>query len=129
MQYKFLHTCIRVLDLEKSVDFYKNTFGFKETERKDHSDEEEGFILVYMTNHEGNFELELTYNCDQKEPYDLGNGYSHLALTVDDLEASRERHIEMGYECTDLYGLPGDEKPRFYFITDPDGYDIEILRA
>lgn len=126
MKYKFLHTCIRVMDLEKSLKFYKEALGLVETERLDYPEDE--FTLVYLTDSDGKFELELTYNYNPEKPYDLGNGYSHLALTVDDLEASRERHIEMGYEATELSGLAGEE-PRFYFITDPDGYDIEILRA
>lgn len=126
MEYKMLHTCIRVMNLEKSLDFYKNALGLVETRTKDFPEDE--FTLVYLSDADRNFELELTYNYNPEEPYVIGNGYSHMAVSVDDLEASREKHIQMGYEVTELMGLPGDP-PKYYFITDPDGYEVEILRA
>ncbi len=126
MEYKLLHTCIRVMDLEKSVAFYKNALGLVETERKDFPEDE--FTLVYLSDADKNFELELTYNYNPEKAYVIGDGYSHLAVSASDLEASREKHIEMGYEVTELMGLPGTP-PKFYFLTDPDGYEIEVLRA
>ena len=56
------------------------------------------------------------------------NGFSHIAVSSTDLEASRERHIEMGYKISELSGLPGSP-PRYYFVTDPDGYEVEVIRA
>ncbi|TJX14414.1 lactoylglutathione lyase [Tissierella creatinini] len=126
MEYKLLHSCIRVMDLKKSVAFYKNALGLVETERKDFPEDE--FTLVYLSDADKNFELELTYNYNPEKPYVIGDGYSHLAVSASDLEASREKHIEMGYEVTELMGLPGTP-PKFYFLTDPDGYEIEVLRA
>ena len=126
MEYKFLHTCIRVMDLEKSLKFYKEALAMVETRRKDFPEDE--FTLVYLSDSDGKFELELTYNYNPEKPYVIGDGYSHLAMSVGDLEGSREKHLEMGYEVTELYGLPG-EPPRFYFLTDPDGYDIELIRG
>ena len=126
MEYKFLHSCIRVMDLDKSLNFYKDALGFQETRMKDYPEDE--FTLVFLSDSNRNFELELTYNYDREVPYEIGNGYSHIAVSVDDLESSRERHINMGYEATELMGLPGSP-PRYYFITDPDGYEIEIIRA
>jgi lactoylglutathione lyase len=73
------------------------------------------------------FELELTYNYDQETPYELGNGYSHLAVGVADLEASYQRHSELGFKPKPLKGLVGG-KPRFYFLSDPDGYLVEVVR-
>ncbi len=125
MKFKFLHTCIRVMDLEKSLKFYKEALGLKETRRKDFPDDE--FTLVFLSDEEGTCEIELTYNYNPEKPYEIGNGFSHMAFGVKDLEESRKRHMEMGYEVTELMGLPG-EKPRYYFVTDPDGYDIEIIR-
>ena len=61
-------------------------------------------------------------------PYELGNGFSHIAIGSEDIEGLREKHIEMGYEVTDLKGLPG-EKPHYYFVTDPDGYKVEVIRV
>lgn len=126
MEYKFLHTCIRVMDLEKSLKFYKEALGMVETRREDFPEDE--FTLVYLSDSDGKFELELTYNYNPEKPYVIGDGYSHLAMSVEDLEDSRQRHVEMGYEVTELSGLPG-QPPRFYFLTDPDGYDIELIRA
>ena len=124
MAVKMLHTCIRVMDLEKSLEFYKKALGLIETNRKDFP--EHKFTLVYLSNEEGGYEIELTYNYDS-EGYDLGNGFSHIAVGVDNLEESRENHIALGYEVTDLKGLPG-EKPHYYFVTDPDGYKVEVIR-
>lgn len=126
MKYKLEHGCIRVMDLNKSLDFYKNALGLKEVIRKDFP--EHKFTLVYLTDENNNYEIELTYNYDTEKPYDIGNGFSHFALTVEELEESHKRHIDMGYDVGDLKGLPG-EKPRYYFVKDPDGYAIEIIRA
>lgn len=125
MALKMLHTCIRVKDLEASLKFYKDALGLIETRRKDFPDYK--FTLVYLSNVEGGYEIELTYNYDVEKPYDLGNGYSHIAIGIDDLEKFREKHISLGYEVTDLKGLPG-EPPKYYFVTDPDGYKVEVIR-
>ncbi len=119
---KMLHTCIRVYDLEASLDFYK-MLGLVETNRKDHS--ENGFILVYLSDSDGIYELELTYNIGN-ERYELGNGYSHIALGTLDIEGDHAKHSEAGYEVTPLKGLPGNP-PNYYFITDHDGYKVEII--
>ncbi|MDF2613030.1 MAG: Glyoxalase/bleomycin resistance protein/dioxygenase [Clostridia bacterium] len=126
MQYKMLHTCLRVMDLEKSLMFYKNALGLKEVKRKDFK--EHKFTLVFLTDETKAYEVELTYNYNPEKPYEIGNGFSHLAVSTPDLEASRLRHIELGYEVTDLKGLPG-EPPRYYFVTDPDGYKVEVIRG
>lgn len=124
MSVKMLHTCIRVKDLEKSLEFYKDALGLIETRRIDYP--EYKFSLVYLSNEEGGYEIELTYNYDPEKPYDLGNGFSHVAIGADDIVSLREKHMEMGYEVTDLKGLPG-EPPRYYFVTDPDGYKVEVI--
>lgn len=121
---KFIHTCYRVKNLEASVAFYKDAFGFEEIRRNDFPDYK--FTLVYMVIPGSVHELELTYNYDH-EGYDLGNGYGHIAVTTPDLEDVHARHIISGYEVTDLKGLPGTE-PGYYFVTDPDGYKIEVIR-
>ena len=117
MSVKMLHTCIRVKDLEKSLKFYKEALDLIETRRKEYP--EHKFSLVYLSNEEGGYEIELTYNYDVEKPYDLGNGFSHIAVEAEDLE---------GYEVTPFKGLPGT-KPSYYFVTDPDGYKIEVIRA
>ncbi len=126
MKYKMLHTCLRVMDLEKSLAFYKDALGLIEVNRKDFK--EHKFTLVFLTDETGSYEVELTYNYNTEKPYEVGNGFSHLAVSTVDLEGSRQRHSELGFEVTDLKGLPG-EKPRYYFVTDPDGYKVEVIRG
>lgn len=125
MSVKMLHTCIRVMDLEKSLKFYKDGLGLIETRRKDFP--EHKFTLVYLSNEVGGYEIELTYNYNPEKPYEIGNGFSHTAIGVKDLEGMREKHVSLGYKVTDLKGLPG-EKPKYYFVTDPDGYMVEVIR-
>lgn len=125
MEYPMIHICYRVMDLESTEKFYREAFGFEISRKKDYP--EGRFTLCYMTSTGLPFELELTYNYDQVEPYMIGNGYSHLAVGVTDLEASHQRHSEMGLEITPLKGLTAGQ-PRFYFVTDPDGYRVEVVR-
>ena len=117
---RFDHFNFNVLDLEKSLAFYEKALGLKEVRRKVASDE--SFILVYLGGTEGHFTLELTWLRDRTEAYNLGECEYHLCVRVPgDYAATREYHREMGciaYENHDM-GL--------YFITDPDGYWIEIL--
>lgn len=124
-EYKMHHSCIRVMNLEKSLDFYKKAFGFKVVRKNDFPDG--GFTLVFLTDKTGNFSLELTYNYDQEEPYTIGNGYSHLAVAVSDVKKSYEYHKKEGFDLGDMHSLSKDSAG-FYFITDPDGYDIEVIQ-
>lgn len=121
---KFLHTCIRVKDLDASLAFYQEALGFKEVRRSDFPDYK--FTLVYLAlEDDPSYELELTYNYDH-EAYNLGDGYGHIAVGVDNLEESHQKHKTAGYPVTDLSGLPGRPK-MYYFIQDPDGYKIEVI--
>lgn len=126
MAVKMLHTCIRVKDLDKSMEFYRNVLGLVETNRKEFP--EHKFSLVYLSDKEGGYELELTYNYDQEVPYELGNGFSHIAIGAPNIEELRQRHMDLGYEVTPLKGLPG-QPPKYYFVTDPDGYKVEVIRT
>ncbi|MEJ2199589.1 MAG: VOC family protein [Desulfuromonadaceae bacterium] len=125
MNYQMLHSCIRVLNLEKSEQFYQQAFGFEISRRKEFP--EYKFTLSYLKAPGGLFELELTWNHEQTEPYQLGNGYSHLAVGVQDLEESHRRHQEQGFSPKPIKGLP-DGKSAFYFLADPDGYLVEVVR-
>ena len=122
MKAKFNHFNFNVLDLEKSKKFYADALGLKEKSRL--VAEDDSFILVYLTDEQSDFRLELTWLRDRKEPYNLGDNEIHLCFTVDgDYEQWRAKHKQMGcvcYENTDM-GL--------YFIEDPDGYWIEILSS
>jgi lactoylglutathione lyase len=124
MKYQMIHSCIRVMDLKKSEEFYQGAFGFEIARRLDFP--EHKFTLSYLKAPGGDFELELTHNHDQEQPYQLGNGYSHLALGVDDLDASHRSHQEQGFNPKPLKGLAGGP-PKFYFLADPDGYLVEVV--
>ncbi len=124
-KYKMHHSCIRVMDLDKSLEFYKEAFGFKVVTEKDFP--KDRFTLVFLEDLTGNFSLELTYNYDQEEPYTIGNGYSHLAVAVSDVKDSYKYHQEEGFNIGDMHSL-SEDSAGFYFITDPDGYDIEVIQ-
>lgn len=126
MNYRMLHSCIRIKELEKSEAFYREALGFEVARRRDFPEQQ--FTLCYMRPPGDAFELELTYNYDRTEPYQLGDGYSHLAVGVDDLEASHRRHTEMGLAPKPLRGLPG-QGAHYYFLADPDGYLVEVVRT
>ena len=124
MASKMLHTCLRVENLEKSIAFYQEAFGFKELRRKDFPDYQ--FTIVNLGLDGDDYELDLTYNYDHG-PYVIGDGYAHIALSTPDLEALHAQHSKAGYEVTDLKGLPGNA-PNYYFVKDPDGYKVEVIR-
>jgi len=124
MNYKMIHVCLRVLDLNASERFYFDAFGFESARKKEYPKD---FTLSYLIAKGAPFELELTCNYGRTQPYEIGNGYSHVAVGVDDLEGSHQKHSEAGFEVTPLKGLPGSP-PQFYFITDPDGYQVEVVR-
>ncbi|WP_108503412.1 VOC family protein [Paracoccus indicus] len=123
---KYIHSMIRVLDEERSVKFYDTCFGLKLAERLDF----DAFTLIYLSNAETGTELELTVNKDRTEPYDLGDGYGHIAFSVDDVDAEHARLTAAGYSPRKLVDFaPGGEViARFFFIRDPDGYEIEVLQ-
>ncbi|MBP2098019.1 lactoylglutathione lyase [Enterococcus rivorum] len=122
---KMAHTCVRVKNLDASLDFYLKAFDFQESRRRDFP--EHKFTLVYLTLPGDDYELELTYNYDH-EGYDLGNGYGHIAISSDTIEELHAKQKEAGFNVTDMKGLPGTP-PSYYFITDPDGYKIEVIRS
>lgn len=117
MKFTFVHNNINVLDLEKSLAFYKQALGLTENRRWDNPD----FTLVYMGDGRSRHQLELTWLKDRSEPYDLGDNEIHLAFEVDDYTAARALHDRMGCICYE------NEAMGLYFIEDPDGYWIEIM--
>ena len=119
MQFKMIHENYNVADLAKSMAFYEEALGLKETRRKEAADG--SFIIVYLANENSDFELELTWLRDMDRPYNLGDCEFHLAFRTDDYEAAHAKHEAMGCICY--------ENPQMgiYFIKDPDGYWLEIL--
>lgn len=122
---KAIHSMIRVLDEARSTRFYDTAFGLKPAERLDF----DGFTLVYLSNPETGFELELTINKGRSEPYDLGDGYGHLAVSVADLAAEHARLTAAGLAPRKIVDFRNGDVPvaRFFFIADPDGYQIEVI--
>lgn len=123
---KAIHSMIRVLNEQRSLDFYRVAFGLEIAERLDF----ETFTLVYLSNAESEFELELTINKDRTEPYALGDGYGHIALSVSDLDSDHKRLTDAGLGPNKIveFNRDGTLLARFFFITDPDGYKIEVLQ-
>ena len=116
---RFNHFNFNVLDLEKSLKFYKDALDLSPVRTKEASDG--SFKLVYLGDGESDFTLELTWLKERTEPYNLGECEFHLALTADDYEAAYKRHKELGVICYENPAMG------IYFISDPDGYWIEIV--
>ena len=123
---KMIHSMIRVLEEERSVTFYTQAFGLEIADRLDF----ETFTLIYLSNPESEFELELTVNKGREDAYDLGNGYGHLAVSVSDLDGEHQRLTDLGMNPGKIveFNRDGALLARFFFITDPDGYKIEVLQ-
>jgi lactoylglutathione lyase len=121
-----IHSMIRVLDEARSVDFYSKVFGLAVADRVDF----ETFTLIYMSNEETGFELELTVNKGRTAPYNLGDAYGHLAVSVQEVQIEHKRLTDLGLNPGKLVELNRDGKlfGLFFFITDPDGYKIEVLQ-
>ena len=119
MKFKFCHNNFNVLNLEKSLEFYKNALGLVETKRT--VAEDRSFILVFLGDGESTHKLELTWLRDWDRPYNLGDNEFHLALEVEDFDKAYELHKEMGCICFENKAMG------IYFIADPDNYWIEIL--
>ena len=124
---RFNHYNFNVMDLEKSAAFYRKALGFNEIRR--HSAKDGSFTLLFMgdssgsTGSKNNFSLELTWLRDRKEPYNLGDNEIHLCVSVEgDYDQIRSFHKEMGCVCYENTGMG------LYFIEDPDGYWIEIVK-
>lgn len=119
MDYRFGHNNLNVLDLDKSVQFYRDAIGLQEVRRK--TAEDGSFILVFLGDGVSHHQLELTWLRDMDRPYNLGDNEIHLAFETDDIEASYKKHKEMGIVCYENTNMG------IYFIEDPDGYWTEIV--
>lgn len=117
MNFKFVHNNLNVLNLEKSLAFYKKALQLVEVRRKEKTD----FTLVFLGDNQTSHSLELTWLKNRKEPYNLGDNEIHLAFTVDDFEKAHKLHEEMGCICYE------NKDMGIYFIADPDGYWLEII--
>ena len=119
---QFNHFNFNVLDLDRSLAFYKQALGLTPVREKEAEDK--SFKLIYLADAANSpFQLELTWLRDRKEPYNLGECEFHLAFTADDFQATYEKHKAMGCICFENPAMG------IYFISDPDGYWIEIVPA
>ena len=117
MKFEMVHENYNVADLDRSLAFYEKALGLTEKRRING----EGFIIAYVGNAESDFELELTFVKDHPQNYDLGECEFHLAFRTADFEAAHKLHEEMGCICFE------NPEMGIYFITDPDGYWLEII--
>jgi len=125
--FRMLHTMIRVKDLDKSLDFYTGHLGMRLLRKKDFPSGEFTLAFVGYGDESDNTVIELTHNWGQEEPYDLGSGFGHIALGVDDIYGVCEK--------LEAAGVPIPRKPGpmkhgggpIAFIEDPDGYKIELI--
>ncbi|MDQ5985173.1 MAG: Lactoylglutathione lyase [Syntrophus sp. SKADARSKE-3] len=119
MAFRFAHNNFNVLDLEKSLAFYKEALQLVEERRYEAPDG--SFTLVFLGDGQTSHQLELTWLKERKEPYDLGDNEFHLAFVVDDFAAAHALHEKMGCICF------GNTAMGIYFIHDPDDYWLEII--
>ena len=120
--FRFNHFNFNVLDLDRSLAFYKQALGLTPVREKEAEDQ--SFKLIYLADAANSpFQLELTWLRDRKEPYNLGECEFHLAFAADDFQATYEKHKAMGCICFENPAMG------IYFISDPDGYWIEIVPA
>lgn len=119
MKFQFAHNNFNVLNLDRSLAFYRDALGLAEVKRI--TAEDGSFIIVFLGDGTTPHNLELTWLRDWDHPYNLGDNEFHLAMRVDDFEAAHKKHKEMGCICFE------NEKMGIYFISDPDNYWIEII--
>ena len=119
MKFTFAHNNLNVLDLDKSLAFYKEALDLPAVHRKDAEDG--SLTLVYLGDGTTPHLLELTWLRDMDRPYNLGDNEIHLEFEVDDIDAAHNKHKEMGCICYENPGMG------IYFISDPDGYWLEIV--
>lgn len=121
MNFTFAHSNLNVYDLDKSLKFYKDALGLVEESRI--TPESGEFIIVYLTDGKSPYKLELTWLRDWERPYNLGDNEIHIAFTVEDFDAVLKKHKEMDCVCFE------NPKMGIYFISDPDGYWLEVIPA
>jgi lactoylglutathione lyase len=125
--FQMLHTMLRVLDLEKSLDFYVEKLGMTLLRKTDYPSGEFTLAFVGYGDEKGNTVIELTHNWGQKEPYTIGTGFGHLALGVPDIYGVCKVLEEAGVKIPRPPGPMKHGGSVIAFIEDPDGYKIELI--
>lgn len=126
-KFRFLHTMIRVKDLDKSIDFYTRLLGMKLTRKTDFPSGEFTLAFVGYGDEADTTVVELTHNWGQEEPYDLGNAFGHLAIGVPDIYGTCEQMEKEGVKIPRPPGPMKHGSSVIAFIEDPDGYKIELI--
>ena len=126
-QYRLAHTMIRVRDLERSLDFYTRILGMQVLRQKEYPEGKFTNTFVGYGPEDTHPAIELTYNWDQEEPYDMGNGWGHVALEVPDVYAACEALQSVGANITRAPGPMKNGTRVIAFVEDPDGYKVELL--
>lgn len=127
-RYRLLHTMIRVKDLDKSLDFYTRHLGMTLLRKKDYPTGDFTLAFVGYGDEESNAVIELTHNWGQEEPYDLGDGFGHLAVGVPDVYGTCEALAKEGVKIPRPPGPMKHGGSVIAFIEDPDGYKIELVQ-
>lgn len=119
---KFLHSMIRVNDIDKSLNFYEEilNMSLKTTKRLDDC------TLYYLEDEEGTAQIELTYN-DEKQTYELGNGFGHFAFSVNSMDEFTSKLKKFGIDYLYEPFVLDATGTKIAFIKDPDGYEIELI--
>jgi lactoylglutathione lyase len=125
---RFLHTMLRVYDLDKSIEFYTKAFGMKLLRKTDFEGGRFTLAFVGWGDEKSDTVLELTHNWDQKEPYEIGSGYGHIAIAVPDAYRACEVLEQGGAKITRPAGPMKHGTTVIAFLEDPDGYKIELVQ-
>lgn len=125
---RILHVMLRVLDLQRSLDFYVGALGMQLVRRQDYPSGRFTLAFLGYGSEDANTVLELTHNWDQAVPYDRGSAYGHVAIAVNDLYASCAELVELGVNVTRTPGPMKHSATLIAFIEDPDGYKIELIQ-
>lgn len=125
---KFLHTMIRVADLDKSIEFYTNVLGMSELDRFENTEYRYTLVFVGNVDQPGSATIELTHNWDT-DSYDLGNAFGHMALGCEDIYAACDKIKALGGNVTREPGPMKGGETHIAFIKDPDGYQIELIQT
>ena len=128
-EFRLLHTMLRVLDLEKSLDFYTRLLGMKLLRRNDYEGGRFTLAFVGYGEESDTAVLELTHNWDQKEPYEIGTAYGHIALGVPDIYGTCEKLAAEGVKIPRPPGPMKHGTTVIAFVEDPDGYKVELIET
>ncbi len=126
-KFRFLHTMLRVLDMDKSVDFYTRHLGMTELRRIDYPEGKFTLAFIGYGEESDNTVIELTHNWDQDVAYEIGSGFGHLAVAVPDIYGACEKMKSEGVPVPREPGPMKHGTTVIAFIEDPDGYKIELI--